>query len=643
MSNSALKKVADEVAIFAKTLLDRPSAAARGFLNFNPTFYAMTDSAIDAGLLLEGSAILRDIRKFHIKGLRQYKKELSEAKTLKQQAAAQDKLETTLAVLQRTGLYRTKTRPFKDLNLKTVEELSPRDFDIVKLEETAKVWLRAEYRAAILRQLKNKPRTTAQLRWASRRVVSHLGEQTKKFHTEFDQSIADAETKEAATVALLKSSSASKASFGPFTGNKELLNVVNGYAKDEAILKNKISRKFLLYLTGKKSSEKTELIPITDNKGTLIGILGLSASAFGREDYSSGFREIRNTIGAATKELKVIVNSKSDEVGFEALKLLNIRAAVGASGQEQSVVDQGHVGLSSVIGKSISRIAEKIDHDLISVPHEPGEESATAELVSGLNSIIAEIEKAHAAFSASLVSVGISKGTSADSEAQIFAGIESIVVTIGQNAAINQSIIGADVESKVKIKVQEVLARYGTQLGSPSVLSIIEQSLVATLLGKTYKVEHKSQARSKTYKSKAQKIKVGKVQKPPNIKQALGGKMMPELGEGKPRSNVTVPDISWLVAYLNKELPPIIKRNMTSPKLVYRTGRFANSVRVLTATRSITGEIVFRYTYQKDPYQTFEPGNKMGSTKRDPRPLIAGSIRELVTPIVKQRFRSVRV
>ena len=48
------------------------------------------------------------------------------------------------------------------------------------------------------------------------------------------------------------------------------------------------------------------------------------------------------------------------------------------------------------------------------------------------------------------------------------------------------------------------------------------------------------------------------------------------------------------------------------------------------------------YTYRRNPYETFEPGNKQGSTTRDPRKIIGASIRELATSILGRQPTTLR-
>lgn len=93
-----------------------------------------------------------------------------------------------------------------------------------------------------------------------------------------------------------------------------------------------------------------------------------------------------------------------------------------------------------------------------------------------------------------------------------------------------------------------------------------------------------------------------------------------------------------LATLLNKALPAAVKSRMVTPALVNRTGRFAESAEVENVTVGPRGATVVEYTYMKDPYQTFEPGNAQGSTFRDPRRIIGGTVRELAQGMLTDRF-----
>lgn len=98
-----------------------------------------------------------------------------------------------------------------------------------------------------------------------------------------------------------------------------------------------------------------------------------------------------------------------------------------------------------------------------------------------------------------------------------------------------------------------------------------------------------------------------------------------------------------LIGVLNQQLPEQVIQNMESPRLNYRTGRFASSVRVTDITQTAKGFPSIGYTYRKYPYQTFEPGYAQGDVNRDPRKLIDLSIREIAAQFAIGRFYTRRV
>lgn len=99
-----------------------------------------------------------------------------------------------------------------------------------------------------------------------------------------------------------------------------------------------------------------------------------------------------------------------------------------------------------------------------------------------------------------------------------------------------------------------------------------------------------------------------------------------------------------VIELLNRKLPDEIRKRMTYPRLVYRTGRFANSAKVLSYTETEKGGTSFSYTYQKNPYQLFEPGRShLATPERNPRTIIDQSIRAIAAQIMQGRFYTRRL
>lgn len=93
---------------------------------------------------------------------------------------------------------------------------------------------------------------------------------------------------------------------------------------------------------------------------------------------------------------------------------------------------------------------------------------------------------------------------------------------------------------------------------------------------------------------------------------------------------------------LDARLNETVRKNMVSPALVNRTGRFADSVKTTDVIIGPRGGITINYTYDRERYGTFEPGGRQGSTNRDPRSLIKRSIRELAMELIGSRFMNIR-
>lgn len=99
---------------------------------------------------------------------------------------------------------------------------------------------------------------------------------------------------------------------------------------------------------------------------------------------------------------------------------------------------------------------------------------------------------------------------------------------------------------------------------------------------------------------------------------------------------------------INQNLAKQIQSNMgtgdSTRILNYRTGRLADSAKVERMTESRQGMITAFYSYMRNPYGTFaEGGAQEFPTSRNPKTLIARSIRELAGVQVSNRMRAVLV
>jgi hypothetical protein len=96
--------------------------------------------------------------------------------------------------------------------------------------------------------------------------------------------------------------------------------------------------------------------------------------------------------------------------------------------------------------------------------------------------------------------------------------------------------------------------------------------------------------------------------------------------------------IAAILGTINAKLPDTVANNMGAPGLEYRTGRFAGSARAVDVIQTPKGFPSIGYTYQKNPYQTFESGFAQGDPFRDPRVVIEKSIREIAAEMAIGRL-----
>ena len=124
---------------------------------------------------------------------------------------------------------------------------------------------------------------------------------------------------------------------------------------------------------------------------------------------------------------------------------------------------------------------------------------------------------------------------------------------------------------------------------------------------------------------------------------ALGKARVPKTKLPAAKTQKSPYSIASYIGIFNQQLPGVVAKNMIPPALQYQTGRFASSVRVTDITQTAKGFPSIGYTYQRNPYETFEQGNRQGSVDRDPRKLIDKSIRQIAVQFAIGRFYTRRV
>lgn len=231
------------------------------------------------------------------------------------------------------------------------------------------------------------------------------------------------------------------------------------------------------------------------------------------------------------------------------------------------------------------------------------------------------------------------------------ATLNSGILSVKEVAAIKKTIEGAAllelkeaVKQSFKAEVIDSLD-FPALSASPNILEFIEDSIRATIKGeKPISVKSKNSTRVK-------KVSLPK-QSAPTTKLASGGKISTKkVGlppKATPPSGGLPASLSSLQLLFNNNLREYIVKNMGTGNskrvLNYRTGRFADSVKIERLSANREGAITAFYSYMRNPYATFSEGGAQQYPKtRDPKLLISKSIRELAAKNAYNILRSINV
>lgn len=228
-----------------------------------------------------------------------------------------------------------------------------------------------------------------------------------------------------------------------------------------------------------------------------------------------------------------------------------------------------------------------------------------------------------------------------------YADIDEIHVSI-ESSRMNKS-KGAKIEQpmvkKMKADLAKVLSKLNSKYwvdlkGSDSKLTKIRKKVLKPFvklatgnpsIRTNIKVSKIDDSNSKSKRSRAKKKKV-------SLLPVYIDKLVNKTGRKK-ATHEQARSLYSYVTIINKQLPDAVRKNMNSPALENRTGRFANSVKLTDAMITPKGHPSFGYTYQTEPYGVFEKG----TPERDPRKLIDASIREIAADMALGRFYTRRM
>ena len=202
-----------------------------------------------------------------------------------------------------------------------------------------------------------------------------------------------------------------------------------------------------------------------------------------------------------------------------------------------------------------------------------------------------------------------------------------------------------DVEARIAriAENQRTINALITTEGSPSIVQHMESIVLASITGKKVKTSVSKAKVSSSISKKGTKVS-NKPKKPSKNKKLDTTLRSRPLKQGL-SSEV---GLDKLMRLLNFHMQDTISANMGDGNdrniLNYRTGRLASSVEVERLSQGRSGMITAFYSYMKYPYATFSTGGKQSSpVSRDPKLLIAKSIREIASQYVSNQMRSVNV
>lgn len=379
-----------------------------------------------------------------------------------------------------------------------------------------------------------------------------------------------------------------------------------------------------------------------DNKGThVVKLYKSSLKHYDKSiDIDSVYNEIRSRL---QKDSNIILSDKSDEtkliVEMPGKYSKNFRIIVeSVLGKEAHFAHTGSttVGISALAeaqDQTLSNIREKSKNVSIGENVVYDRAAASKAFKDAVNKTLSEIKWGW------------------DSTEKISASkyLKSLTIR-GQIVPKSLNRSGSEEYDLSKLKVAKVykyfedefaknanvstsIKKLGTESASPSPLKKLGQSILHRLgsLIRGMKTGDFSKPKPSTSKSTINTKKPKKATKTPSVFIK--------------KSKVKEPTVNLrtLIPMINLRLHDQISKNMGSPALNYRTGRFANSAEVLDINNESK---TISYTYMKDPYSLFEfPGGspKLATPQRDPRNTIGKSVREIAYELIREKFQAKRV
>lgn len=350
-------------------------------------------------------------------------------------------------------------------------------------------------------------------------------------------------------------------------------------------------------------------------------------------------RDLKTPYTQAKNKGVQLLNKKLRDAGKKELGKADKSAGISARGSEvglvKSTVHRAHQGVTTVGAAQVSAALNFLDQTRSFAGF------ATSEEAREISDILKEIK-------ATFTTSGTKSGSRL-SEVKLNEDLSVEIFVLPQSA--NEA--GAEPYDFKRLmpKLQTAITRYVERQnieGMPGSDSIeedarkrIEYAIVAELSGtKNAKLKGTSKKpRGRAKKSVGTNIKYPKKTTKGSTKKAIAASRTAR----KPKAKRSDINLAQLLGLFNSKITGTVAANMGPPGLTNQTGRFASSVRVTDVTVTPQGFPSVGYTYQKNPYQTFERGYQQGTPDYDPRDLIDKSIREIAANMALGRLYTRRL
>lgn len=218
-------------------------------------------------------------------------------------------------------------------------------------------------------------------------------------------------------------------------------------------------------------------------------------------------------------------------------------------------------------------------------------------------------------------------------------GEKAFVVEVKDESAVENQRKGREDEKKwikeTRAALNELIKTvdWPNQKGSRSAVEAAVSELLSS--GKKAKGKVKGKILPKSTPSKIKTL----------LKTSTRGPRSKEITTPLPSMNIGTKqgttDWSSIIPIINSKLPARVSANMNAPGLVRRTGRLAESSRVVGIEKTREGFPSIVFTYLRDPYDVFDKvkgASPWNTPERDPRSLVDKSVREIVRELAIGRF-----